>query len=151
MHEQRSLGSAPNLCTDAGGVFFEHGYGASRSMGSPIGIGGETRITDVTIKRFTRGPIITFNLAGHPSSTEGAQPVYTKGIDIDEVSRQRLVHFAYPRHFETTRCSRRDCDGRKQAFIHDLDGSLTGLGNDASLLARSEFMHERTARSLCEI
>ena len=38
-----------------------------------------------------------------------------------------------------------DCDGPKQMFIQDLDGSLTGLGAQSSILARSEFMHERRA------
>ena len=35
-----------------------------------------------------------------------------------------------------------DCDGPKHVIIHDLDGTLTGLGPDSSLLARAEFMHE---------
>ena len=30
-------------------------------------------------------------------------------------------------------------------LIHDLDGSLTGLGPDASILARAEFMHQTRA------
>ena len=36
-----------------------------------------------------------------------------------------------------------DCDGPKHVMIHDLDGSLTGLGPDSSILARAEFMNER--------
>ena len=35
-----------------------------------------------------------------------------------------------------------DCDGPKKVLIHDLDGSLLGLGPDASILARAEFMHQ---------
>ena len=39
-------------------------------------------------------------------------------------------------------CRFRDCDGRRKAFIHDLDGSLTGMGPDASIMARSEVLNE---------
>ena len=39
-------------------------------------------------------------------------------------------------------CLWRDCDGKRNAFIHDLDGSLTGLGADTSILSTSHNMHE---------
>ena len=38
-----------------------------------------------------------------------------------------------------------DCDGPKHVLLHDLDGTLTGLGPDASVTARSEFMSELRA------
>ena len=38
-----------------------------------------------------------------------------------------------------------DCDGPKQVIIHDLDGTLTGMGAGASVLGRSEFMNKQRA------
>ena len=35
-----------------------------------------------------------------------------------------------------------DCDGPKHVILHDLDGSLTGNGAHASILAKAEFMNE---------
>ena len=44
-----------------------------------------------------------------------------------------------------TKCVVMDCDGPKHVIIHDLDGSLTGLGANASILSRADFMNERRA------
>ena len=41
-----------------------------------------------------------------------------------------------------------DCDGPKHVMIHDLDGSFLGLGHDASILARAEYM-KREMVSAC--
>ena len=43
------------------------------------------------------------------------------------------------------KCVVMDCDGPKHAFAVDLDGSLTGLGERSSIVARAEFMNERRA------
>ena len=124
MTEARSLGMSPATCQNLGGPFYEQAFGADRFKGSPIGLGGETRITDVTLFRFTS--TMRMNTNGLPAGTEGMQPHYFKGITIDAQSRTNLIYFPYTQQANMAKpdgnCLHRDCDGKRKAFIHDLDG-----------------------------
>lgn len=150
MSEERTFNYAPALCGDQGGTYFEGHYGNSKLRGSPIGIGGETRVTGVTFLRFGEmDPILSRVMKFHTKggammSAEGAQPLFFKDITIDQVSRDNLVYYEPPLQawISMEFCIRADCDGRKKAVIHDVDGSLTGLGPDSSVLSRGEFMNE---------
>ena len=84
--------------------------------------------------------------AGQQSSDD-VPPIFFSDISIDGVSRTNLAYLPPPHRswIVPTRCVAMDCDGPKHALIHDLDGTLTGLGADASILARAEFMHQTRA------
>ena len=84
--------------------------------------------------------------AGQQSSDD-VPPIFFSDISIDGPSRTNLAYLPPPHRswIVPTRCVAMDCDGPKHALIHDLDGSLTGLGADASILARAEFMHQTRA------
>ena len=81
---------------------------------------------------------------GGMESSDVVPPIFFSDIDIDAVSRANLAYLPPPhRHWiQPTRCVAMDCDGPKKVLIHDLDGSLTGLGADASIVARAEWMHQ---------
>ena len=83
------------------------------------------------------------------SSADAVPPIFFDSITIDAASRANLANLPPPlREWITpTKCVVMDCDGPKHVLIHDLDGSLTGLGADASILARAEWMHETRADS----
>ena len=72
---------------------------------------------------------------GGMESSDVVPPIFFSDIDIDAVSRANLAYLPPPhRHWiQPTRCVAMDCDGPKHALIHDLDGSLMGLGRDGSL------------------
>ena len=150
----RSLGMAPNTCQYAGGGFYEHGQGPSRFSGSPIGIGGETRITGVTMLRFNQA--MRFNKVPMSATIEGIQPHYFKNMTVDRMTRDQLIYFdkapqwimseqsGIPDAFKQQNkgCLFRDCDGRRKAFVVDVDGSLMGIGPETSILARSDYLTE---------
>ena len=148
MSEARTVGMAPGQCQNLGGNFYEQGMGADRFLGSPLGLGGETRITDVTLLRFTE--TMRMNEVGRPKGTEGYQPHYFKGITIDEQSRSNLIYFPPTEQNNMAKfdgnCLHRDCDGKRKTFIHDLDGSLLGEGAQTSLLAVSHRLTEYVNR-----
>ena len=81
--------------------------------------------------------------AGQESSDD-VPPIFFSEMTVDETSRLHLAYLPPPKRewIVPTRCVVMDCDGPKKVLIHDLDGSLMGVGPDASILARAEFMHQ---------
>lgn len=80
-------------------------------------------------------------------SSDAVPPHFFKEITIDAESRANLAYLPPPKRewIMPSKCVVMDCDGPKHVLIHDLDGTLTGLGPDASVLARAEHMNELRA------
>ena len=124
----------------------------ARGAGSYPALLSETRVTGSTFLRYSPDECGTANvletlMEGGQNSADGVPPIFVSETTIDEVSRANLADMKPPKKewIVPARCGVMDCDGPKQMFIHDLDGSLTGRDAGTSILARSEFMHERRA------
>ena len=78
------------------------------------------------------------------NASDALPPYYFEQMTVDAPSRQNLVKLSPPQRnwITPTKCGVMDCDGPKHVFLHDLDGTLTGLGADASIVARADFMHK---------
>ena len=87
------------------------------------------------------------NMRGGMESSDAVPPHFFKEITIDAESRANLAYLPPPKRewIMPSKCVVMDCDGPKHVLIHDLDGTLTGLGPDASVLARAEHMNELRA------
>lgn len=142
---------APRICGDLGGTHRQGIWGAMRSTGSYPALLMESRLTGNTFLRYDdscgESRVLEFMMEGVQDGADGVPPVFARGNTIDEPSRANLAGFKLPKQdwIVPAKCGVMDCDGPKQAFIHDLDGSLTGGAAGTSILARSEFMHEYRA------
>ena len=142
---------APRICGDLGGTHRQGIWGASRSTGSYPALLMETRLTRNTFLQYDdacgESSVLEFMMEGVQDGADGVPPVFARENTVDDASRANLVLFKVPKQewIVPGKCGVMDCDGPKQAFIHDLDGSLTGGAAGTSLLARSEFMHEYRA------
>ena len=122
--------------------------------GSEPPLAVETRIKRTAFARYSqsacgKASVVETNMNGGMESADAVPPVYFEEISIDDESRANLAHLPPPKRswILPTKCVVMDCDGPKHVLLHDLDGSLTGNGADASILARAEFMHERRSDS----
>ena len=142
---------APKICGDLGGTHRQGIWGASRSTGSYPALLMETRLTRNTFLQYDdacgESNVLEFMMEGVQDGADGVPPVFARENTVDDASRANLVLFKAPKQewIVPGKCGVMDCDGPKQAFIHDLDGSLTGGAAGTSVLARSEFMHEYRA------
>ena len=136
------------ICGGRGGGLFDGIYGEIINVGSNPPLITEGRVTNTHFARFQSGSVVMETLQkGGMSSSDVVPPLYFSKITIDEESRAVLANLGPPdrAHIMETKCVVLDCDGPKHVLIHDLDGTLTGKGPDASILARAEFMHETRA------
>ena len=147
----RKLSIAPGVCGTLGGKHLNGITGIDRSIGSYPTLLAETRVTKTTFMRYIdecggdKATLLETMQTGVQDSSDGVPPLFFRQITIDADSRANLANLKGPKvdWIVPTKCGVMDCDGPKQVIIHDVDGTLTGLGPDASILARSEFMHER--------
>ena len=153
---------SPETCGPLGGHWTRGIYGPESPTGSAPAIAAETRVTGVTFHNFDADsgcgksrvmqPLMKGDGVNDPAGQESSDdvpPIFFSDISIDDASRTNLAYLPPPHRswIVPTRCVAMDCDGPKHALIHDLDGTLTGLGADASILARAEFMHQTRADS----
>ena len=143
---------SPGICGDLGGPRRSGIWGAARGSGSYPALLSETRLTGNTFLRYSPDSCGTANvletlMEGGQNSADGVPPIFVSETMIDASSRANLAFIKPPLQewIIPAKCGVMDCDGPKQMFIHDLDGSLTGLDAGSSILARSEFMHEQRA------
>ena len=104
-------------------------------------IRGVVRLTKVEFAHFGtkcgRGSIaITTN----PGFADVFHPVYTQGISLFNVDRDKLIYIRPPdlSWVNPADCVDMDCDGPKHALIKDLDGSLTGVSG-GTVISKAEF------------
>jgi hypothetical protein len=108
----------------------------------------ETRLIRNTFLRYNdacgEANVLEVLMTGVQDSADGVPPVFARETSIDDASRVNLALFKAPKRewIVPAKCGVMDCDGPKQVFIHDLDGSLTGAEAGTSLLGRSEYMNE---------
>ena len=151
---------SPETCGPLGGHWTRGIYGMESPTGSAPALAAETRVTGVTFHGFDAAsscgksrvlqPLMQGDGVSDPAGQESSDdvpPIFFSGTTIDAISRANLAYMPPPKRswIVPTRCVAMDCDGPKHALIHDLDGTLTGLGPDASILARAEFMHQTRA------
>lgn len=142
---------SPGICGNLGGPHRVGIWGSTMSGGSYPALLSETRLTGNTFLRYNVdcGPatVLETLMEGGQNSADGVPPLFVQQTTIDDDSRANLADMKPPLQawIVPAKCGVMDCDGPKQMFIHDLDGSLTGLEAGSSILARSEFMHERRA------
>ena len=141
---------SPSTCGPLGGHWLRGTYGMEHPSGSEPPLAVETRIKRTAFARYSqsacgKASVVETNMNGGMESADAVPPVYFEEISIDDESRANLAHLPPPKRswILPTKCVVMDCDGPKHVLLHDLDGSLTGNGADASILARAEFMHER--------
>ena len=120
--------------------------------GSNPALAAETRVTNVTFNAFSdcgsrAGNVLMTTMRGGIESSDAVPPVFFEKINIDVISRTNLAVLPNPHQawIEPTKCVVMDCDGPKHVLLHDLDGSLIGLGPDGSIIPRAEYFHERRA------
>lgn len=136
---------SPATCGPLGGEWLWGHYGGKHPIGGNPALGGAVRITEVTFVRFMTGSVVMrTNYEGGQKSSDAVPPHYFKRITIDADSRANLAYLPPPLRswIRPNKCVVMDCDGPKHVLLHDLDGSLTGKGADASITARAEFLHE---------
>lgn len=78
------------------------------------------------------------------AAADANYPQLFTNITIDASSRMNISHFTPPKREWITidDCVAMDCDGPKHILIHDLDGSLFGVGPNATLTSQAEFMNQ---------
>ena len=145
---------SPGVCGPLGGHWTRGIYGMEHPTGSNPAIAGEVRVTGTTFLRYTSTPlaatscgsstVLMTTMRGGMESSDAVPPHFFSGITIDAISRTNLAKLPEPKRewIVPNKCVVMDCDGPKHVILHDLDGTLTGLGPDASVTARSEFMNE---------
>ena len=142
----------PGQCGPAGGGWHFGIYGPTHPVGSEPAIGGEVRVTGCSFLGYKsdscgRATVLETLMMGAMNSSDAIPPLFFSRTTIDADSRTHLatLHPPLRQWITTTKCVAMDCDGPKHVIIHDLDGTLTGLGEDSSVLARAEFMHQMRA------
>lgn len=144
----QGYGISPHTCGPLGGSYLRGFYGPEHPTGSNPTIATEVRVTSTTFRnfRFNCGEsfVLETTMRGGTDSHDVVPPLFFSKITIDGASRFNLAHLPPPdkKWIKSTKCVVMDCDGPKHVLIHDLDGTLTGLGPDASVLARAEFMNK---------
>lgn len=140
---------SPHQCGTLGGPYFGGIYGHLITAGSNPPLAAEVRVTGTTFRNFEEScggssTVFETTMRGGQSSSDAVPPLYTSKISIDASSRANLAYLGSPKRdwITPTECVVMDCDGPKHVMIHDLDGTLTGLGADASILARAEYMNQ---------
>ena len=105
------------------------------------------RYLDATAVGCGSSTLLTPLQGGGMNSSDVVHPVFFSGTTIDQDTRSNLAYLPPPQQswIMPSKCVAMDCDGLKHVLLHDLDGSLTGLGPHASITSRAEFMHERRA------
>ena len=142
------IGITPGVCGTLGGSHLQGIFGADRAVGSYPTLAAETRVLRTSILRYTGSARVLETLQeGVQDSSDGVPPLFFRDITIDAASRSKLANLKGPKRswIVPNKCGVMDCDGPKQVIIHDLDGSLTGLGKHSSILGRSDFMHQTRA------
>ena len=144
---------SPSTCGPLGGHWFKGIYGMEHPSGSNPTIAFETRVRSTTFAQFYDNCGLSFVMRtlmrGGMDSADAVPPLFFDDITIDQTSRDRLAYLPPPKRdwIQPTKCVVMDCDGPKHVIIHDLDGTLMGLGRDGSIIARAEFMHQTRADS----
>ena len=139
---------SPSVCGPLGGHWTQGVYGMEHPTGSNPAIAGEVRVTRTSFLRFKHecesSTVLMTTMRGGMESSDAVPPHFFSEITIDDDSRANLAVLPNPKRdwIAPTKCVVMDCDGPKHVLLHDLDGTLTGLGSDASILARAEFMNE---------
>ena len=107
---------------------------------------GEVRVTDTGFQRY--GLPNLCGVASHvfeniPTAADANYPHLFANVTIDASSMQNISLFTPPSRTWITidDCVAMDCDGPKHVLIHDLDGSLLGIGPNATLTSQAEFMN----------
>lgn len=77
------------------------------------------------------------------AAADANYPQFFSNVSIDASSRTNISHFSPPKREWITidDCVAMDCDGPKHVLVHDLDGSLLGLGANTTLSSQAEFMN----------
>ncbi|KOO24193.1 fibrocystin-l [Chrysochromulina tobinii] len=145
---------SPTTCGPLGGGYTEGIYGMEHPTGSNPAIAGEVRVSGTTFVRFQRtalngnncgaSNVLQTTMRGGMESSDAVPPHFFSRITIDADSRANLADLPPPKRswIMPSKCVVLDCDGPKHVMLHDLDGSLTGVGAGASITARAEFMNE---------
>ena len=148
---------SPSTCGPLGGHWTRGIYGMEHPTGSNPALIGEARVTNVTFHRFLNTQqtggcggtsfVAMTNMRGGMESSDAIPPHFFKEITIDAESRTNLANLPPPKQawIAPSKCIVMDCDGPRHVLLHDLDGSLTGLGVDASVIARAEHMNQYRA------
>ena len=78
------------------------------------------------------------------AAADANYPQLFSNMTLDTSSRANISHFTPPKREWITidDCVAMDCDGPKHVLVHDLDGTLLGLGAHATLTSRAEFMNQ---------
>ena len=144
---------SPSTCGPLGGTWTRGIFGMEHPSGSNPTLAAETRVRSTTFAHFEDNCGASFVMMtlmrGGMESADAVPPIFFDDITIDQTSRDRLAYLPPPKRnwIEPTKCVVMDCDGPKHVLIHDLDGSLMGVGRDGSIIARAEFMHQSRADS----
>ena len=147
------LGISPGRCGSLGGAHKVGIWGFDRGVGSYPALLAQTRVARTTFLRYgstdcgSEDAVLETLMEGSQDSSDGVPPLFFDGTTIDATSRAHMINMKLPKRnwINTGKCGVMDCDGPKQVIIHDMDGTLTGLGAGASILGRSDFMHETRA------
>ena len=141
---------SPEQCGPIGGDLFSGVWGSEHPIGSYPPLVGEVRFKRVAFLRYmgacSSSTVLETPMIGASgmNASDALPPYYFEQMTVDASSRTNLVYLSRPQRdwITPTKCGVMDCDGPKHAFLHDLDGTLLGLGADASIIARAEFMNK---------
>ena len=105
---------------------------------------GVTHLRDITFARFGDNGGSCANpshaLENNQLSPDAAHPMVFRGVrwaEDTEWEFRFFSHFPNPSWRNPTDCGDMDCDGPKHVFWKDMDGSLTGLGSNATVVAHT--------------
>ena len=142
---------SPGVCGPLGGHWTKGIYGMEHPTGSNPALAGEVRVTGVTFQRFFdncgSSTVLMTTMRGGMESSDAVPPHFFSKSTIDAQSRANLALLPNPKQewIAPSKCVVMDCDGPKHVILHDLDGTLTGLGPDSSIQGRAEYMNELRA------
>lgn len=138
---------SPSTCGPLGGHWLKGTYGIESPSGSNAALAAEVHISGCTIVRFgvedcsASSFLMETTMKGGVSvdSADAVPPFFFSRITTDESTRHNLAYLPKPKQewIDETKCVVMDCDGPKHVVILDLDGSLTGMGPNSSILARA--------------
>lgn len=144
---------SPTTCGPLGGHWLKGIYGKESPSGSNAALAAEVQVKDCTVVRFS--PVdfdfdwscgessifmeTTMHGGVSVDSADAVPPFFFTRTTVDETTRQNLAYLPKPKQewIVETKCVVMDCDGPKHVVILDLDGSLTGLGPNSSIIARA--------------
>jgi hypothetical protein len=107
---------------------------------------GEVHVTNTALHRYglpNLCGVLSHVFENIPTASDANYPHLFSNTTIDESSLQNISLFTPPSRTWITidDCVAMDCDGPKHVLIHDLDGSLLGIGPNATLTSQAEFMN----------